>query len=472
MKAVASRLLAAALFCSAPGAYALSLEEAILYVIETNPQIQAAEANKQAIEFELDQARGLYLPRVTLEGRAGPNYNDGTTTPALTSSDSVLYGYEARATISQTIWDGNEINSEVDRQGYRIDAAALRVLERTEFLALEAARHYSDILRNRQLIGLAEENLDYHRRTLEQIRSGYESGVLGIGDLQQAEERLFLAEDTLTRFTLSLADSNILFLEVVGVEPSGLQSLPDLSAVIPTNLDAALAAARQFNPTLRFSKADVGAAEAVYRKTRSNLYPDVLLELEGRMGENLDGYEGLERKAKAELVIRYTFQGGIEKADRQEQLRRVSESRADMLSQARLVEREVRTTWARLQSERRRIPILERQSASSEELLVSYEKEFEVGTRSLLDILNTQNSLFQSKVNLVSARTVEQFGEYRLLAAIGRLVSTLNIQPPKDARPYAIQNTTAPPVNSVEDAHRSDPWTITSPMFGNSVGLQ
>ncbi|MEP1613378.1 MAG: TolC family outer membrane protein [Roseobacter sp.] len=445
------------------GAQTLSLEDSILLVLETNPEIKAAEANKQAIEFELDQARSFFSPRVELESRAEGSLNDGSRTTDLTASDDAIFGYEVTGRVTQRLYDGKATRSEVERQAYRIDAAAYRVLERAEFLSLEAVRVYSDVLRTSRLTRLARENLDYHRDILQQIQSGFDNGILGIGDLQQAEERLFLAEDTLVQFQLNVVDSQTLFLETVGVEPEQLGNVPSPSARLPSTVDETLATAWRNNPTIQFFRSDVGAAEALSRTANANKLPTLDLEAVTRFGEDVGGFEGEVRDASIGLVLRYEFQGNRKRGEREEQVRRVGEQRARLLSQTRLVEREVRQSWANLDSAQRRASILDRQATLSRELLASYTQEFDVGNRSLLDVLNTQNALFQADVNLLNARALEVFLKYRLLAAAGILLPSLGIEPPADGQAYAASAQGAPavlsaPVDERDDARGFSSW--------------
>ncbi|MFK7869227.1 MAG: TolC family outer membrane protein [Roseobacter sp.] len=435
---------------------ALTLEESILLVIETNPEIKAAEANKQAIEFELDQAESFFAPRIELETRAEGSINDGTRTSDLSSSDDALLGYEVVGRLTQNLYDGRATRSEIDRQAYRVDSAAFRVLERAEFLSLETVRVYSDVLRTQRLTRLAQANLAYHREVLIQIQNGFDNGILGIGDLQQAEERLFLAEDTLVQFQLNAADSEILFLETVGVAPDGLSTVPNLASSMPASLDQLLATAWNNNPTIKFFQSDVGAAEALSRQAQANKLPTIDLEAVTRYGEDLRGFEGEVRDASVGVVLRYEFQGNRKRGEREEQVRRVSEERARLLNQSRLVEREVRQSWANLSSAKRRASILSRQSALSRELLSSYEQEFDVGSRSLLDLLNTQNASFQAEANLVNARALEVFLTYRLLAAGGVLLRTLNIEPPEDSKAYAVNAKGSPGVGAADAETRDD----------------
>lgn len=440
----------------ASGGHAVTLEESILLVLETNPEIKAAEANKQAIEFELDQARSFFAPRLEFETRGEGSINDGSRTTDLTSSDDAIFGYEVTGRLTQRLYDGKATRSEVERQAYRIDAAAYRVLERAEFLSLEAVRVYSDVLRTARLISFAQDNLTYHREILQQIRSAFDNGILGIGDLQQAEERLFLAEDTLIQFQLNAADAETLFLETVGVEPTALGRVPSPGARLPGSVDDTLALAWRNNPTIQFFRSDVGAAEALSRTANANKMPTIDLEAVTRYGEDMRGFEGNVRDASIGLVLRYEIQGNRKRGEREEQVRRVGEQRARLLTQTRLVEREVRQSWANLASAQRRAAILDRQASLSRELLASYTQEFDVGNRSLLDVLNTQNALFQSEVNLLNARALEVFLKYRLLAAAGVLLPSLGIEPPVDSEAYAANAEGAPAVQSTAATPRND----------------
>lgn len=355
----------------------------------------------------------------------------------------------------------------MERQGYRIDGAAMRVLERSEFLGLEGVRVYIDYLRLKALVGLAEENLAYHRAKLAEIRRGVRSGVLGEADAQQAQERVLTAEDSLSLAQLDLENGRIAFINAVGVPPSDLETVTPIEHLLPATLDAALADARRVNPRIRFANSDIGASEAQYRAAESRFWPELSLEADARAGENLDGYRGSDREARVGLVLRYNFNGGIDSANRQEQLRRVSENRSALHEQARFVEREVRTSWAQLDSERRRVPLLERQLASARRLLDLYQREFDVGQRTLLDLLNTRNAVYQSEIDLVSGRYVELYAQYRLLGAIGTLLPALGVQPPPDAIAYGADNTDAPAVKSYDDEPRTDPWTPSSGLFSD-----
>lgn len=437
-------------------AYALSVSEAISFVLETNPEIKSAEANKQAIEFELEQARSFFAPRFSLDAWAGTSLNNGTTLPDLTSADDAISGYEVSARVSQLLFDGHGTRSEVERQAYRIDSAAFRVLERSEVLSLEAIRLYSDVLRGQALLRLAHENLAYHQDVQARMQKAYDQGVVGIGDLDQIRERTVLAQDTIYEFELGLEDSKTMFLAIVGTEATNLGSVASVSRAVPANLDKALAIARNKNPSILFLQADVGSAEALSRRVDANKFPGIYLEGEVRAGEDVSGYEGDVMDARVGIVMRYVFQGSSKKAARQEQIRRVSESRSQLLAQTRRVETEVRQSWSTMRAAQRRKKTINAQAKLSRKLRTTYEEEFLVGTRSLLDVLNTQAALFQAEANLVNANVLENYVQYRLLASAGVLLPTLGITPPEDAKAYARKAQGAPAINQNGDTGRFD----------------
>ena len=177
---------------------------------------------------------------------------------------------------------------------------------------------------------------------------------------------------------------------------------------------------------------------------------------DGRVGEDVGGYEGDVADARIGLVMRYQFQGSSKRAARQEEVRRVSESRARLLAQTRRVENEVRQSYSIYRSAQRRTKTITAQVEVAQKLRDTYEQEFTVGQRSLLDVLNTQNALFQAEANLVNAKSAENYVRYRILASIGVLLKSLNIEPPEDSNVYARDELNVQPLSQTGDEQRLD----------------
>src|SRR5688500_4825908 len=133
---------AIALIATSPAAIAqstggaVSLQEAIAVAMQSSPEIIQAQRNKEAREYELKRAQGLYLPRVDLEAAAGVRRLENRTRRTLGIADDELYPLEAGLRGEWTVLDFGRRRGELLRQAARVDGASLRVVERSEFIAL------------------------------------------------------------------------------------------------------------------------------------------------------------------------------------------------------------------------------------------------------------------------------------------------------------------------------------------------
>jgi len=82
-----------------------------------------------------------------------------------------------------------------------------------------------------------------------------------------------------------------------------------------------------------------------------------------------------------------------------------------------------------------RISALTRQLEADRKTIAAFQKEYELGQRSLIDLLNAQNQFFNASVSLTSARALIIFADYQLLAAMGTLIEYLKAPPPVDTAP-------------------------------------
>ena len=115
-----------------------SVNDAINQAIRTNPNVGESRANRRATEAELGQAQGAVLPQVRLQATAGPERLNRfqNSTPALNAQWD--RGRDASVVVRQLVFDGFTTLNQIWRQAARVDAAALRVKERTELTALDA----------------------------------------------------------------------------------------------------------------------------------------------------------------------------------------------------------------------------------------------------------------------------------------------------------------------------------------------
>ncbi|WP_234030170.1 TolC family protein [Erythrobacter mangrovi] len=433
LAAIAAIMLASA----APSAIAqategetVSMQEAIEVAMQSNPEIIQAQFNKEAIEFERKQAEGLYAPRVNIEASAGVRRLENNTRRALNIANQELYPLEAGITGEWTAIDFGRRRGELLRQAARVDGASLRVVERSEFIALQVARQYLDLLLQQRVVAAAQDNATFHESLVADLGRGVDQGSISIADRQQAEERLEAARVQQEEALQALQNANITLRRLTGLDVSGVTLPPNLVAAMPPDVASAVGMARLRNPLVREAQADVDAANALVTSAKGDLYPTIGLEVRGRIGEDIDGFRGETNDVQGRVVLRWNmFDGGIKHARVQETVRQASLSRYALHERQREAEEDVRLAWQALETQGRVVQALDRQSQVSDDLLLSYRSQFNVGRRSLLDVLDAQNTRFNTQVRLETARFSQLFAQYQTLAATNTFLEALKLAP-------------------------------------------
>lgn len=423
----------AVLLSSSP-VYAIELRDAVQAALNTNPEIRQAVANTQATREERSQARGLYYPRVSVEGRAGIRVLRNPTRRSIGIADETLSPIEGNIVVDQLLLDSGGRSAELRRQAARTDAAAARVEERSEFVALNVARAYIDYLLQQRLVAIAQDNATFHEGLATNLREGVTKGSISIADQQQAEERLQAARARVTEAREDIETAGIEFQALTGVPIDSVSMPPDLSQNLPASVNEAEALARDSNPRVQEAIADLSAAREEIRAARSELGPRVNLEGRARGGHDIDGFAGRTTDLQANVVVRWdVFNGGINQANVRERQHRADESHARLFEMTRRAEQDARTAWSRSQNQSRLVSELETQGRISDDLLLSYREQFNIGRRSLLDVLDAQNTRFNVQAQVETARLARLYAQYRLLASSNRLIEALGVAMPTAA---------------------------------------
>ncbi|KTE24679.1 MULTISPECIES: TolC family outer membrane protein [unclassified Sphingopyxis] len=437
----------------------VELKTAVETAMQTNPEINQAVENRTAIEFEREQAQGLFLPRVSVEGSAGIRRLENSTRRNLGIADDKLYPVEGSLRIEQMLFDGGVRSKEVKRQASRTDGAAFRVEERSQFIALQVTRQYLDYLLQQRIVAASQDNIDFHSKLVADLREGVAKGSLSIADQQQAEERQQAAQARLTESNLDLVNTGASFRTLTGLElVDGASLPPSLAGNIPASLEEALGRARERNPRVREAQADLDAAHAMVGKAKAEQMPTLALEGNARIGDDIDGFRGETNDLQAGVVMRWdVFNGGIKKSKVQEMYRREREARFRVDQMVREAEEDVRIAWNTWDAQGRLVKELEEQSRVSDELLRSYRAQFNVGRRSLLDVLDAQNTRYNVQVRAETAKFAQFYAEFKLLAALNDLLAAMEVAPPKAAIADARERFKVKPAPQTDPASMREP---------------
>lgn len=421
---VSLTLCFAAIFGNGAWAEQETLKSVAQKAILNNPEVLQKWHTYQASANEREVARGGYFPRLDAAAGSGRETRDD---PFMRKS----FGRTSSSlTLTQMLYDGFATRNEVRRLDHARQVRYFELLESSENTALEAARAYLDVLRYRKLVELAEENYARHKALFEQIQQKANAGVARRVDLEQATGRLALAAANLLTETSNLHDVSARYQRVVGELPPQQLTVPEKTydQGIPAVASELLQTIQYRNPSIQAAIENVRAADAAVDARKAAFQPRVDLRFRNDWGTDLNGYLGKTDNQTAEVIMSWNILNGLSDVARSRQY-------ADLYNAAKDVRdktcRDIRQTVAIAYNDRHKLSeqlvYLEQHRNSTGKARDAYRKQFDIGQRTLLDLLDTENEYFQSKRAYVSAEHELEIARLRTQAGMGNLLKALDL---------------------------------------------
>jgi adhesin transport system outer membrane protein len=416
-------------------ARAASLDDTVRRAVATYPSIPESAAGRRATEAELDGARAAWGPRVEVEGFVGPHAVDR---PASLSKDVNREWRMARqvgVTARQTIFDGWTRENEIYKQGMRTNSAAFRVLERAGQVAIDAVEAHIDVVRHSRVLAMADENIAAHQRILADIQARFSGGGAGAGEMEQARERLAAAHAIRSEILRSVGAAQAKYKRMTGSAPKALAG-PRAPKLLPKSKQTALSIAHASHPSLIAAGFDIKSVDAEVEQSKARSLPTVGVEGRASVGQDLGGVGNWNNEAQARLSLSWTlYDGGVIDSRKRQSIERRTEQELRRDRMLREIDETVEVAWSDISATSQRLEALRRQIMASERVVQVYRDEFLGGRRTLIDVLDAQNSLFNTRVATAGAEAINVFTRYKLIAATGRILNEFGVTAPKDAAP-------------------------------------
>ncbi|OGB05449.1 MAG: hypothetical protein A3G29_10255 [Burkholderiales bacterium RIFCSPLOWO2_12_FULL_64_99] len=416
------------------------LAAAVQQAINNNPDVTARLNALRAAGNEVDVARGQYLPSVDLSASVGRD-SDRITSRSPASQSLSRTGLALSA--SQILWNGMATSKEVSRLGHARLTRYFEFLGATEDTALEATRAYLDVERYRKLVVQAEDNYVQHKYAFDQLQTKFKAGVGRGVDAEQANARLALAESNLTTEQANLHDVSARYLRIVGELPAATTGAVDnqlSKGILPANVDTINQALAK-HPSISAAIENLRAAQAQVQGAESRYQPTVEARLRTGVGKNFDGVQDQKRDSSAELLLNWNlFNGGSDKA-RVRQYADLLNQTADQRDRAcRDVRQNVAIAHNDIRKLQDQLVALDRNVLAIEKARDAYRQQFDIGQRSLLDLLNAENELYTAKRSYANAESDLQLAYARTQAAKHSLTSTLGLSREADGTQELVQD--------------------------------
>ncbi len=441
LKPACKGIFLAAIYGTSSNAQAQTLQEAVQLTIYKNPQIQSAKSERSAVEHEIDQAKAGYYPSIDLSAGIGWEQSSNSGTSGRGEGTTSLRREETSVLLRQMVFDGFATSSEVNRHTARTNARAHTVFGQSEIIGLDAVEAYLNVLRRKELLSLAKENLAIHRKTNDQIKLRSKRGVGRAADAEQSYGRLALAERNTLSETGNLQDAETAFLRVVGELPKDLTAAPSPSNPndnFPQTLDQALEQALDNHPTLKSANSDIDSAFAQHSTAKAAYMPRLDIEAGASHNNGLDGTRGKNEDAFVMLRLNYNLlNGGRDLARRKETAELINQAKNIRDNTYRQVVESMRLSWVAYQTIKNQLIFFKEHMEASTKSNEAYQKQFNFGQRTLLDLLDSANEMFVAKSAYTEAKYDLLFAEYRILSSKGALNHYLGTELPVEVKTIA-----------------------------------
>ncbi len=414
---------------------AMSVTEVVQKTIETHPQITMKKEDHNAQKALLTYIKGDYLPKLDLQYSVGPEH---TRTVANERESESLTRQEASATLSLNVFSGFDTVYGVKQQKSLIISAGNSVMESANNLALETATYYLDVLRYHELLQIAKENTEVHKKYLSQIKEKMDAGVGRASDYKQTLSRYegalsvqYLAEQNYDNSISSFKRILPGAVAAADLEKPAIGKLP------ADNLASLVDIALEYNPTIHVSKDDVRVAKAALRRSESPFYPRVDIVAQTYWNKNVNGVaidapvpstHEIDSGHNAMLVLSYNiFNGMADKAKKEANQHRLLNKNSTLADAERWIKAYTEIAWQTFESTEQQLVHLEKNIDASAETVTDYRKENELGRRSIIDLLNIELEYNAARNLKVTAEYDRLSAYYQILAYTGKIMEEMNV---------------------------------------------
>ena len=422
-RAVGGTIGALALAVATAGmpASAQTLDEALVATYNNNPQLLAERAQLRVVDEQVPQALSGWRPTVTATASAGIA-RDETRLPGRTVTQNIN-PLSIGATVSQPLYRGGRTVANTERAVFSVQAQRAQVISVEQQVLQIAVQAYMNLFRNIAVVQLNANNVEVLRRQLDAAQDRFRVGEVTRTDVAQAESRLARAIADRREAEGNVEIAKATFERITGLIPTQV-SFPTRVPKAPPSRTEAVRLAEANNPSVIGAKFVELSARSNVRSITGELLPTVSLDASVQRFEESQNAD--QKDTTATVVARVTvplYEAGSTYSRVREAKQLAGRRRVDIETQRRIAVEQANSRWDALVTARARIDALRENIRAAQIALDGVQQEAAVGSRTVLDILDAEQELFNARVNLVSSQRDEMVGVYDLTAATGRLTA-------------------------------------------------
>jgi TolC family type I secretion outer membrane protein len=395
------------------------LEKALVAAYQNNPELKAQQRQLQATNERVPQALSNALPQLNAA------YEDGRQRNRVGGAQWNYSDTKNRTlTLNQPIFRGGRNWFETAAARNEVKAEQARLAQTEQGVLLNTVTAYMDVLRAEAVLRLSENNVSVLKEQLKASRQRFDVGEDTKTDVAQAKARLALAQARVSEAQSNLANAKATFQRLVGYAPDGLK-MPGLPKALPQNLEELMAMAKADNPAVQEQEFRKEAADDTIYAQAGTLLPEV--SIQGRMNRAEGvGFLGNSTFDEDNLLLTVNFpifQGGRRYSAVRQAKETYQQQRFLELDVRNRVEEQSASAWEALQAARATTISNSAAIEAAEIALDGVKQEQQYGARTVLDVLDAEQELFDAQVNYVTSQRNYVVAAYQVLTVAGLLTA-------------------------------------------------
>lgn len=405
-------------------ANALTLEEGLDEVLSTHPIVLERLHNYRATLEDLRTTESQYLPTLDYSTTLG---REKTKSPSTNNASASLNTYEQSLILSQNLFNGFGTKYEADYNKARILAAANHYVENVNDVAYNFVNMYINVIKNRDLLCIAKSNVQFNEDIYVKVTKLYDAGITTRSESEKADTSLSLAKSNYVVAQNNLDDSLFNLERVLGRSVSAKElENASFSGELPSTMEGMKAFAKTHNPSILVTEYNIKSAKSQKEAAYKNYYPKIDAFARQSWASDVGGLRGDDDRFKMGLTLTYNlYRGGADESQIQKNMSKIHQETQTKFETVRKLDEQGELSWTAKRYLTEQIEHLRRYEATSAKTLELYQKEYDLGRRTLLDLIVAQNDSVAAQSQIVRAENDLLFAHYRILDAMGSMVQNV-----------------------------------------------
>jgi len=413
-------------------AFSATISDTVLQATQTHPSVVAERANLGISVQDVKESKSNFFPTLSVGGRAGRIHSDDDTTRGNTSDGGADQSWlgEGNISLNQKIWDGMSNYHLYKASQTRQEASSFDVESAMEVVAFRSITAHLNVMRTRELIKTAlafQGNVKAYQNHLKLL---VKEGVIDEADLLLAEDLVMRAKTIYLDYENLRRSAEADYLEITGGMPETHMDLGefDYQDRMPKNLEEAVLKGLEAHPVLMSATHRAQAVSSDIDAERGRIMPNLDAELSYLQKDQDDNLGGELETAQAMMRMSWDFStGGAYFARVERSLKQKEEAVAREQETRRSLERNIRQKFSELDITSRQYEIFKKLERTNINVVSQFKSQFEGGKKTVLQLVNAQNKLFEAKTAKINSMYKRQLAEFGLLASMGYLCDVFGV---------------------------------------------